>query len=336
MPLDNVPSFLRREIGTKVDESRAERILHASPVHLGSYAHERWAVQREVLAVTKREVSVLEAAHVGLVERDVVCWHYGYWKNVPAEKKRRNRVLCFFHHHLLEGFADPQVVAAVCMNDHVRQALESLQPDKPVWRVHVGGSRDAVPHARRTHASAKLRLLLAGNAEAGGRKGAELVPLIAERLDKERHAWVFVGPGWEGQAQALRADGWTVITPGRYLPGRTHYAYFGEGDVYLMLSRLEGGPLTLLETMGLGIWPVCTRTGLAPDLIRHGVDGHLVSAYDGHNGARIAREVGSCVRTLDRPSLAAAKPRVRKAVRQHTHRRFRREMARAIEECFDA
>jgi glycosyltransferase involved in cell wall biosynthesis len=308
-------------------------------VHLGSRAHERWAVQREVLAVTDHEVSAEEAARDGLRDQAVMCWHYHFWKVIPPERKSGNRVVCLFHHHWLRGFDDPQFVGAICLNSRVFQALRLRQPSKPVGLVRPGSAEDAVPHAVREHRTRKIRLLLVGDPSApmveqhedtdrkvaASRKGAELVLPIAARLDRRRYAWVLVGPNWEPLANELRCRSWTVLCPG-LLHGPLHYQYFGEGDIFLMLSRLEGGPLGLLEAMGLGLWPISTATGLAPDIVRDGVNGNLLPGYDGSNADEVADAAAHRIGALDRAGLIDARPRVRASVAGHTWATFKREV----------
>jgi len=51
------------------------------------------------------------------------------------------------------------------------------------------------------------------------------------------------------------------------------YATF---DVFLSLSSLEGGPIPLVEAMMSNAVPVASRTGFAPDLIRHGENGFIL------------------------------------------------------------
>jgi glycosyltransferase involved in cell wall biosynthesis len=314
-------------------------------VHLGSYAHERWSIQREVLAVTDRELSLVEALATGLGGRPVVCWHPQFWRRLPEDQKRGSRAILVLHHHSVEAFDDPQVVAAICPNGWIRDELARRQPGKVVRLVRCGGAEDAVAHIRpRQGDAAQIRLVMCGNAMAPiasrpgdvrspSRKGAELIVPIARRLDPSRHAWLFLGVGWEPYAHWLEERGWSVIAPGP-LESPGHYAFFGEGDVFLMLSRLEGVPLTLLEAMGVGIWPICTPTGLVPELLTPGENGDLMPSYDGENTEAVADAVARVVLALSRSDLIRARDRVRRSVAHHTWANFRIDVETAVHDVF--
>ncbi|OQX15357.1 MAG: glycosyl transferase family 1 [Desulfobulbaceae bacterium A2] len=51
-------------------------------------------------------------------------------------------------------------------------------------------------------------------------------------------------------------------------------------DLYLVTSREEGGPKSVLESMASGVPLVSTRVGQAVDLIQHGVNGWLADVED--------------------------------------------------------
>lgn len=54
------------------------------------------------------------------------------------------------------------------------------------------------------------------------------------------------------------------------------YSEFYNGiDVFVSPSRLEGGPIPLIEAMMANVIPVATRTGFAADIISDGVNGFL-------------------------------------------------------------
>jgi glycosyltransferase involved in cell wall biosynthesis len=56
-------------------------------------------------------------------------------------------------------------------------------------------------------------------------------------------------------------------------------AFYNQLDVFVSLSELEGGPIPILESMMSNVVPVATRTGFAPDVIRHGENGFLCDIH---------------------------------------------------------
>jgi len=62
-------------------------------------------------------------------------------------------------------------------------------------------------------------------------------------------------------------------------------------DAYLVASRQEGGPKSILESMSSGVPIVSTRAGQAMDLIQPGKNGWMVDVEDAEGLARSLREV---------------------------------------------
>jgi glycosyltransferase involved in cell wall biosynthesis len=58
-------------------------------------------------------------------------------------------------------------------------------------------------------------------------------------------------------------------------PYRDYPDIYSTFDVFLSMSSLEGGPIPLIEAMMSNAVPVASRTGFAPDLIRHGKNGFI-------------------------------------------------------------
>lgn len=52
--------------------------------------------------------------------------------------------------------------------------------------------------------------------------------------------------------------------------------FYREVDVFIVASRHEGEPLTLIEAMASGCFPVCVDVGIVPELIEHGRNGYIV------------------------------------------------------------
>ncbi len=60
-------------------------------------------------------------------------------------------------------------------------------------------------------------------------------------------------------------------------PKYTEYpAYYNQMKVFLSLSKIEGGPIPLIESMFCNTVPVVTNTGFASDVIKDGYNGFLL------------------------------------------------------------
>jgi glycosyltransferase involved in cell wall biosynthesis len=104
------------------------------------------------------------------------------------------------------------------------------------------------------------------------RKNPDLLLAIVRRRATTRFR--LVGTGWQ------RWDGFRALVecPNfEYIEAAysDYPAVYRTCDRFLSTSRLEGGPIPLLEAMMSGLTPVVTNTGFAPDVIRHGENGFL-------------------------------------------------------------
>jgi glycosyltransferase involved in cell wall biosynthesis len=83
-----------------------------------------------------------------------------------------------------------------------------------------------------------------------------------------------LGPGWRGTPEFAALE---MMPNFEYseLPYEQYPSWYRGIDVFLSPSDLEGGPIPLLEAMMANAVPVATRTGIAPDVIRHGENGFL-------------------------------------------------------------
>ncbi len=74
------------------------------------------------------------------------------------------------------------------------------------------------------------------------------------------------------------------------------------------------------------MWPMCTPTGIAPEIIQHGHNGYMVSAYDGANGDQVADEVAGLIETLGHETLRDAKATIRASVQDRNWPNFKRDI----------
>ena len=89
----------------------------------------------------------------------------------------------------------------------------------------------------------------------------------------------FLGLGWKEEVQSLRAQGISANYVG-FIPESRLAAFYSSIDAYLLTSRVEGGPCTVLEAMACETPVVTTRVGLVPEVIIDGVTGFSAAAGD--------------------------------------------------------
>jgi glycosyltransferase involved in cell wall biosynthesis len=102
------------------------------------------------------------------------------------------------------------------------------------------------------------------------RKAASLLPQLHVLLG---------GPGWENVLTELRAEGVSASATG-YIRKSDLPALYSALDVYLLTSRVEGGPCTVFEAMACETAVVSTRVGAVPELIVDGVNGYSAEVDD--------------------------------------------------------
>jgi glycosyltransferase involved in cell wall biosynthesis len=88
-------------------------------------------------------------------------------------------------------------------------------------------------------------------------------------------------------------------------------------DAYIVASRQEGGPKSILESMATGIAFVTTRCGQAPDLVVDGVNGTLADVEDAEGLA------AGILAVHDDPAGAAARRDAgRRTAEENSHERL--------------
>jgi len=105
------------------------------------------------------------------------------------------------------------------------------------------------------------------------RKGVRVLPELINSLPN----WKFhiLGRGWEDFLIKHKLDKNLNVVYEKFTR-ESRNRVMNEVEVFLSLSTLEGGPIPLLESIKLGMKPVATMTGFAPDIIEDGVNGILI------------------------------------------------------------
>jgi glycosyltransferase involved in cell wall biosynthesis len=164
----------------------------------------------------------------------------------------------------------------------------------PRWRDDIDVVIQGIPvqvlrHRRAERAAARRRLglsdrdLLAATVANFREKKDYPTLLRAARACADRPQMSFVSIG-QGPLQAeLQAEHARLGLGDRfrflgYVPDPA--AVVVAADVFVLTSRHEGLPISLLEAMALGVPPVATAVGGIPEVVTDGVDGVLVAPGD--------------------------------------------------------
>lgn len=105
------------------------------------------------------------------------------------------------------------------------------------------------------------------------RKAPERVHAIIEAMPHRR--FLLLGKFWESYSRYKELRDLPNLTMVESAPYSEYAAYYAQMDVFVSASYLEGGPIPLIEAMMANAVPVASRTGFAPDVIRHGENGFL-------------------------------------------------------------
>lgn len=204
--------------------------------------------------------------------------HYMYYVGAMSRlRPRKGRSFVFATHLEPAKHQVPDALLAgilrncdgvICMNTMLRDTLAGLGL-KPEQLHVVNGAADAghyqaherVPHGKVGFCSAYY-----------ARKSPNSILEIVRMLPQRR--FILLGKGWQNypRFQELSSLPNFEYVETSYANYAQHYA---EMSVFVSASQLEGGPIPLIEAMMSNAVPVASRTGFAPDMIRHGDNGFL-------------------------------------------------------------
>lgn len=120
-----------------------------------------------------------------------------------------------------------------------------------------------------------------GSDSDAGRKGTDVFLDVARKAaDRLPRLHILLGGiGWEKELAELRLLGISASATG-YIRKSDLPVLYSALDVYLLTSRVEGGPCTVFEAMACETPVVSTRVGAVPDLIVDGVNGFSAEVDD--------------------------------------------------------
>jgi glycosyltransferase involved in cell wall biosynthesis len=182
--------------------------------------------------------------------------------------------------HVLDGFAViSENLRSFLINKGVSPSKVRVARNAAVVRPPSieAAMEMAAAKARRLSAGKRpLRLLFAGRADyqKGMSRLEGLVELLATR--SAPFELTFVG----GANLAEESVQWPLDCVRLHPPTHDEAVlsrYYAEADVFVLLSRWEGVPLSLLDAMAHGCVVVATDVGAVSELVDNGRTGHLIS-----------------------------------------------------------
>ncbi len=217
-------------------------------------------------------------------------------------------------------------------------------PHARLHRVPLGVDSELFsPPSPRARTAARRRLGIPAEAftlgsfakispSTAGRKGVDI--LLAALTDLHREipdlAILIVGPGWRDVVREIRQ----LAIRCRWVPFVLDHAdlplYYHALDAYWVTSRVEGGPATLLEAMASGLPCISTPVGMAPEILRDGINGFLAPSIDA--GTFTARTLALAKDEALRARLgtAARSSTVSRCQWRHADQRLRRLYETAV------
>lgn len=190
-----------------------------------------------------------------------------------------------------------------CMSAEWRRILEGrgIPPGKLADISHGAGERFLSARATREQARKRLGLpqgqflvgcFASATSNEDGRKGMDILGRALELLNRERPGCglVLTGAGWNAWSRPLQDQG-VAVHAFPFLHERSMPLAYRALNAYVIPSRVEGGPVPLLEAMACAVPPIATAVGFVPEEVRNGENGFVVPVGD-------ARAIADCVTRL--------------------------------------
>lgn len=155
-----------------------------------------------------------------------------------------------------------------------RLVLQDLKLARPLKVIYNGVDVDSFTPSRSTLSNSKnIRVFFSGNPTR--RKGAQWIPSIARRLEKNTQIYY---------TQGLRSRSGLIPSPLLYPVGPVPFKdmpnRYRQMDILLMPTVREGFSLAVLEAMACGLPVVASDCSSLPEQIDHGKGGFLCPVGD--------------------------------------------------------
>jgi glycosyltransferase involved in cell wall biosynthesis len=234
------------------------------------------AICREVSAFFPGTPTLVRVGEPIPVAKSYFYPHFMFYRNAllsqPAVHAAKNVVL--FTHPPEEGIPREEIVYLLNSCHHVASMCSLYTELLKQWGVAAEKVSTVLLGASPEMFTAHSR----GNGDVGfcsafyARKNPDTIFEIIRQCPHRR--FTLLGKNWKAYE---RFEDMLALPNFRYL--ELSYAeypsFYNSIDIFVSPSRLEGGPIPLLESMMSNVFPVATNTGHAPDLIQPERNGFL-------------------------------------------------------------
>jgi len=201
-------------------------------------------------------------------------YFYRAMRHNPKILNRKNIVM-FTHPNWTFSFSESHVIwclnkadKVICLNSKVQKKLIAAGLDaKKTALIHIASDPDFFyTHERETGAVGFCSAF-------GERKNPEMVYQLVKNMPGRK--FYLIGRYWENYE---RYDEMKNMANFTYYNNESYDTYpdlYNNIDIFISPSKLEGGPVPVLEAMLSNCFPIASKTGFCPDVISDGYNGFL-------------------------------------------------------------
>lgn len=188
--------------------------------------------------------------------------------------------LTFLYKYLYKHRVRPITISQACLNSyedlfHLGNGIMITNGRSQILKSNLSTAVMTELNAFKNHADDKTFLHVARLHPV---KNHKLLFETFDRLIKEGEhiQLVVIGSGYETSpfAEYNNHKGIHILGEKRNVGD-----YFAAADYFVMSSKMEGLPISLLEAMSMGVMPVSTPAGGVCDVIRNGENGYISSSH---------------------------------------------------------
>ncbi|MRI01922.1 glycosyltransferase [Kriegella sp. EG-1] len=206
-------------------------------------------------------------------------FHQYFYRAIRHNPKilTKKNIVMFTHTNWTFSFSKKHVIwclnradYVICLNSAVQRELISngLKKEKTVV-LHIASDPNFFyPHQRKEMGAVGFCSAFSE------RKNPDLIYAIIKNMP-ERNFYI-IGKNWEEYEKFDELNSFKNFTYLKNEPYETYPNLYDKIDVFISASKNEGGPVPLLEAMLANCFPVATKTGFAPDIIKHNINGFLI------------------------------------------------------------